>query len=77
MKLPVEEANLFFKLMWGLQFFINQQCQILPGIKSANEYADLPVTEKLKVRDKLWKSPNLIDAYAEKNPTVCQLRNWI
>lgn len=68
MKLPVEEANLFFKLLWGLQFYINQQYQILPNIKSAEEYAGLPMTEKLKVRDKLWKSPNLIDAYVEKNP---------
>ncbi len=68
MKLLVEEASLFFKLMWGLQSFVNQQYQILPGIKSAKEYADLPVTEKMKVRDKLWKNPNLIDAYVEKNP---------
>jgi len=77
MKLLVEEANVFFTLMWGLQSFINQQYQILPGIKSAKEYADLPVTEKMKVRDKLWKSPNLMMLMWKKTPTVCQLRNWI
>lgn len=68
MKVPVEEANLFFKLIWGLQFYVNQQHQILPNIKSAKEYADLPMPEKVKVRDVLWKNPNSIDAYVEKNP---------
>lgn len=68
MKVPAEEANLFFRLMWGLQFYVNQQYQILSNIKSAKEYADLPMSEKVKVRDVLWKNPNLIDAYVENNP---------
>ncbi len=53
MKLPVEEVTLFYKLMWGLQFYVNQQHQILPNIKSAKEYAGLPLSEKVKVRDVL------------------------
>lgn len=68
MKLPVEEADLFFKLMSGLQFYVNQQCEILPNIKSAKEYADLSMAEKVEVRDALWKTPDLIDTYVEKNP---------
>ncbi|MBV6519101.1 MAG: hypothetical protein DCC43_02005 [Candidatus Brocadia sp.] len=68
MRIPGEEANLFYKLIWGLQFYVNQQHQILPNIKSANEYAELPMSEKLEVRDALWKNPNLIDVYVEKNP---------
>lgn len=68
MKLSVEETNLFYKLMWGLQFYVNQQHQILPNIKSAKEYANVPIPEKVAVRDALWKNPNLIDAYVGKNP---------
>jgi hypothetical protein len=29
MNLPQKDADLFYKLMWGLQFFVNQQLKIL------------------------------------------------
>ena len=32
MKLSQEDTELFFRLMWGLQFYINQQRQILTDI---------------------------------------------
>jgi hypothetical protein len=67
-KLSREEADLFFKLMWGLQFYVNRQSQILPNIESREEYAALPMAEKVKVRDALWAHPDLIDAYAQTNP---------
>lgn len=68
MKLAVEDADLFFKLMWGLQFYVSQQRQILPDVKSAKEYAALPMSKKVEVRGVLWGNPDLIDAYVEKNP---------
>jgi hypothetical protein len=68
MNLSQEDADLFFRLMGGLQFYVNQQRQILPNVKSAQEYAALPTSEKIKVRDVLWENPDLIDAYVEKNP---------
>ena len=68
MKLSQEEADLFFKLMWGLQFYVNQQRQILPDIKSVDEYTALSTPDKGEVRDTLWESPDLIDAYVAENP---------
>lgn len=68
MKLSREDANLFFKLMWGVQFYVNRQRQILPQIRSTEEYASLPMAEKAEVRDALWAHPDLIDAYIESNP---------
>ena len=68
MNLSPEDAKLFFDLMWGLQRYVNQQRGILKDIPSPEEYAKLPTEKKLKVRDALWKSPNLIDAYVEANP---------
>ena len=67
MKLSREDTDLFFKLMWGLQFYVNRQRQILPNIKSAEEYAELPMSDKVEVRDALWACPDLIDAYVQKN----------
>ena len=68
MKLSQEDADLFFELMWGLQFFVNQQRHILPEIKSVEEYAALSMSEKIEVRDALWEHPDLIDAYLAENP---------
>ena len=68
MKLSKEDADLFFKLMWGLQFYINKQRRLLPDVKSVIDYAGLPSESKIQVRDALWKNLDLIDAYVKENP---------
>jgi hypothetical protein len=68
MNLSRADADLFFKLMWGLQFFVNQKHQILDGVASVDEYATLPMEDKALVRSALWESPELIDAFAAENP---------
>ncbi|HID65320.1 MAG TPA: hypothetical protein EYP49_21595 [Anaerolineae bacterium] len=68
MKLPAADADLFFKLMWGLQFYVNQQRGILPDIDSVEDYVALPMADKAQVRNALWENPALIDAYPAENP---------
>lgn len=68
MKLSEENTNLFYKLMWGLQFYLNQQLQVRLNVHSSQEYAALPMSDKAAVRDALWKNPKLIDAYLDLNP---------
>jgi len=68
MRLSDEDANLFFKLMWGLQFYVNEQRQILPHVKSVEEYGPASSLDKVQVRDALWENPDLIDTYVKENP---------
>ena len=68
MKLSTEDVALFFKLMWRLQFYVNQQHQILRGVDSVEDYAALPPVERVQVRNALWENPELIDAYVAENP---------
>jgi hypothetical protein len=68
MKLSQEDADLFFKLMWGLQFYVNQQRHVLPEIKSVEAYEALSMSDKIEVRDALWEHPDLIDDYLAQNP---------
>ena len=68
MKLSTEDAALFFKLMWRLQFYVNQQHQILPDVGSVDDYVAVMQTERVQVRDVLWENPELIDAYVAENP---------
>lgn len=69
MNLPREEADLFYKLMWGLQFFVNQQERILPEIRSLQDYIALSSQEKISVRDRLWAKTSIIDDYVSQNPS--------
>ena len=68
MNLSQEDAELFFKLMWRLHFYVNHQCLILPNIQSLEDYATQPETNKIKVRDVLWTRLDLIDTYIQSNP---------
>ncbi len=53
MKLSHEEADLFFRLMWELQFYVNRRLDILPDVESAEVYRTLGTNDKLKVRQAL------------------------
>lgn len=68
MNLPQKDADLFYKLMWGLQFFVNQQLQILPKNFSLEDYSALPSQKKIDVRDRLWAKASIIDDYVSQNP---------
>ena len=77
-----EDSDLFFKLMWHLHHYVNEQLHILDEIGSLEEYAQLPTSEKVQVRDALWENPALIDAYVKDNPAGLTteeldiIRNW-
>lgn len=77
-----EDADLFFRLMWTLQTYVNRRLNVIPGVTSDEDYAELPAEEKLKVRDALWSDVNVIDAFIAENPanlTVEELQivqNW-
>ncbi|MDH4263984.1 MAG: hypothetical protein OEV78_13180 [Spirochaetia bacterium] len=68
MKLSKIEADLFFELMWGLQFFVNQKINVLPSIKTLSEYKSKSMEEKVKVRDALYHHKELIDTFIQENP---------
>lgn len=69
MNLSPQDADLFYKLMWPLQFYVNQQRQIEPDIDSVEEYRDLLIEEeKMEVRDALYEHIDLIDDFVSKNP---------
>jgi hypothetical protein len=82
MILSPDDARLFYKLMWGVQFYVNQQSGNLNGVPSTDAFTRLSTEKKLKVRDLLWKSPSLMDDYIQANPDVFSeneleiLRGW-
>jgi len=71
MRVTHDDAAQFFRLMWGLQLFVNQRLVVLPkqsAVKSVEAYARLNLKAKTPVREALWDHPELIDAYTQANP---------
>ncbi|MCX5970700.1 MAG: hypothetical protein NTV14_04265 [Coprothermobacterota bacterium] len=68
MLLSQEDTAQLFRLMWGLQFYINQKRHLFPTVDSCEAYARLGTQQKMIVRDLLWEHPDFIDAYLQANP---------
>lgn len=58
MKLSPEDAELFYKLMRPLQFYVSQKQQILPHITTLDEYRRCSTHEKLQARNALQVDPS-------------------
>jgi len=70
MNLSREDADLFFTLMWAVQFYVNRQFNLLPGLKSAEEYRNVEAEEKLKVRAVLYEHiDDVLDRFVAENPS--------
>jgi hypothetical protein len=82
MILSPTDAQLFYKLMWGVQFYCNQQTGALKDVTSTDAYVRLSSEKKIRVRDLLWKRPALMDDYIQANPDAFSeseleiLRGW-
>ena len=69
MKLSANDVALYYKLMWPLQFYVNQKLNILPDVDSVEAYARYYESEdKLPLRNALYENPELIDAFVGENP---------
>jgi hypothetical protein len=82
MKLSKQDANLFFDLMWALQYFVNQKLKILSGVKNLDDYIDCSTEEKNEIRKALYADTKLIDSFVQENPQnfsekkLSMISNW-
>lgn len=68
MYLTEADAALFYKLMFGLQFYISQQLNLQSKAKTQEAYNKLDQQTKLQVRNAVYEHPALIDAFVKENP---------
>ena len=69
MKLPEQDAKLYFDLMWSLQSFVNNKLELIPAVQTLQEYENLPSEDKLKIRDAVFENPAVIDEFVQLNPS--------
>ena len=68
MKLSSQDADLFFKLMWAAQFYVNRRLALFPEAQSVEAHRKLPHEDKHKVRNALWEHIALLDDFVKENP---------
>ena len=72
MKLSEKDAELFFDLMWGLQYFVNQKLKIINNIQSLEDYVMCSTEKKFEVRTALYSDIKII--YGSNNPLDLSLK---
>lgn len=68
MKLAEDDAKLFYKLHPSLLLHANRRLKILDDITSIDNMIKLSLQDKAKIRDELWKHPEMINSFVEDNP---------
>jgi hypothetical protein len=68
MKMSEKDVELFFDLMWPLQYYVNQRLNLLADLDSIADYTKCSVEEKYKVRNALFADKTLIDNFISENP---------
>lgn len=68
MKLPKEDAALFYKLYLQLLVYVNKKRNLVEGLASPDDFGKFRPEQMNKLRDKLYRQPELIDSFVEENP---------
>ncbi len=66
--MPEEEVKLFYKLYHSLLVYVNRRFGIVEGLNSPEDFKGFPIEEINKLRDRLYKDPELINSFVAENP---------
>jgi hypothetical protein len=68
MILPEEDAKQFYKLYNSLLFKLNEKFEIFKDLKSPSDLLSSDLNDLMKLKEKLYASPELIDSFVKENP---------
>ena len=68
MKLSKEDVELFYRLYHPLLAYVNKKFEIIEGIDSSEDFKKFSIEEINKLRDRLYKHPELINSFVAENP---------
>ena len=82
MKLSAKDAALFYKLNHALLSFTNKKLKLHPGADSPEAIKQLPLDDRVLIRNALWDEDGLIEAFLKENPfqfspeEMCIVESW-
>jgi len=68
MKLSKEDVKLFYRLYHPLLVYTNKKFNIISGINTNEDIKKFTIEKILKIRNKLYEHPELIDSFFAENP---------
>jgi hypothetical protein len=68
MRLSPEDIELFYQLYHPLLCYVNRKLALVRGIDSPRDLKKFPVKEINKLRERLYRQPDLIESFIEENP---------
>lgn len=68
MKLPEQDVELFYKLYHPLLVYVNKKFELVKEIKSPDDFKKVDIKEINKMRENLYKHPELIESFVIENP---------
>ncbi len=67
MKLPKDDADLFYRLHWSLMFHANQKYKVFKGLKTP-DFKNKDEKKVVELHNKLYSHLELIDSFVTENP---------
>jgi len=68
MKLSKEDVKLFYRLYHPLLAYVNKKFEIIEDVDSSGDFKKFSIEEINKLRDRLYKHPELINSFVAENP---------
>jgi len=68
MKLSKEDVGLFYRLYHPLLAYVNKKFEIIEDVDSSGDFKKFSIEEINKLRDRLYKHPELINSFVAENP---------
>jgi hypothetical protein len=68
MRLPPEDVELFYQLYYPLLCYVNRKLALIKGINSPEDFKKFPIKEINRLRERLYRQPDLIESFIEENP---------
>lgn len=68
MKLSKEDVELFYRLYHPLLAYVNKKFEIIEDVNSSGDFKKFSIEEINKLRDRLYKHPELINSFVAENP---------
>ena len=68
MLLSREDFDHFARLYNSLTYFVNQRLEIVSSFPNPEAFLDVPIVERINIRDELVNNIGLIDQFVAENP---------
>lgn len=76
MRLPPTDTERFYRVWFGLLYYVNEQLHLVPFFPEAPDTTAVSAEDTMRVRDALWADDALRERFIADNPAHCLPTIW-